>query len=138
MSSDRVVDADDFAVALDDIMNGLVSGVDQHVTGAVTKATRKGASAARKKAPVREEEHPMRGEYRKSLVYKVSSKGGRISGEIGSRKYPGLVHLLEKGHATLGGGFVQPRQHMIHGKQEADRTLVEEVGNAVDRAMEEA
>ena len=135
---DMVVDADEFAIAIDRILNNLGSGTREHVSKAVEKATRAGRKVAKKKAPEREDEHPMKGEYKRSLTYKVNVKGERFTGEVGSKRFPGLVHLLEKGHATIGGGTVPPYPHMIDGKEEADKVLAKEIGLAVDKAVRQA
>ncbi len=56
-------------------------------------------------APVRE------GGYAKSIRYRVEGEGGGVQGHVYSTK-PGMPHLLEKGHAKVGGGRTRAIVHI--------------------------
>lgn len=131
MARNITVEADRFAMALDEIVRGVDEGVAKRMPECVTKACRKGKDATKRAAPV------STGAYRKGFSYRVrKSDGGRdVSGEIGNKDLPGLVHLLEKGHATIGGGRVQGYPHVSVGADEAFAVLEESIGKAVDEAL---
>lgn len=60
--------------------------------------------------------------YRQSLSYSIDKTRISVTANVGSRKYPGLTHLLEFGHALKGGGrttefkFVAPINDTIEEK----------------------
>ena len=51
------------------------------------------------------------GEYAKSIRYRVKGEGREVQGHVYSSK-PGLPHLLEKGHAKVGGGKTRAIAHI--------------------------
>lgn len=124
------VDADRFAYGFSKLLEDIGPGVDDALEPAVRKGIQAARKAAKAAAPVGPSRHD-EGEYRDSLTYTVKKNGGIAEGEVGSREFPGLVHLLEKGHARVGGGSVGPRVHMATGFDTGvpvfEQTLLEEV-----------
>lgn len=136
MSVNRTVSADKFAIALEEIFGGidraLSDGLEEPVKAAC-KAAKKKASSADAGTPAFKNRT---GVYRKSFSYKVDRKGRyEAYGYVGNRKKPGLVHLLEKGHATMRGGRTRAFPHMEPGAREGERVLLEESGKLVDGAL---
>ena len=74
--------------------------------------------------------HPWSEEYRGGFHKKVDREGFQVVGEIGNTAKPGLVHLLEKGHATLTERRTRAYPHMAP----AFDDMIEDV---VDRAKRE-
>lgn len=76
------------------------------------------------------------GRYARSIRHHMLMPGGRTpEGEIGSASMPGLAHLLEKGHASIGGGYVPAYEHISPAADDAFsdfETLVEE---AIEEAL---
>lgn len=52
------------------------------------------------------------GDYKKGWRRKKEGTGGSIKYTIHNKDKPGLVHLLEFGHAKVGGGRVEGRPHV--------------------------
>ena len=75
------------------------------------------------------------GPYQRSITHHMLSKGRATEGEIGSKKMPGLAHLLEKGHAAIGGGMVPAYVHIAPASEEAFRDFDELVDEAVEEAL---
>lgn len=127
--SDITVEADAFAMALE----GILGDVDAAVAESVKEPVRKGAQTARKgwrsRAPKRT------GRYAKSIQYTVKGSGRETHAEIGSKTLPGLPHLLEKGHATVGGGYVPGKEHIAPAAEEAFSQFEDDVSRAVEEAL---
>lgn len=51
------------------------------------------------------------GAYAKSIRYRVEGEGREVQAHVYSTK-PGLPHLLEKGHAKVGGGRTRAVEHI--------------------------
>lgn len=139
--ADVSVDADQFANALDDILTTLAGTVRKGAAGAVKAGLKKGTRAWKDNATIVLSDEYFKtghwyktGDYAKSIGSRMTNKGDKPTGEIGSKKLPGLPHLLEKGHARVGGGFVPGRPHIAPAAEEA----FEETIDAMDRAVTEA
>lgn len=52
------------------------------------------------------------GEYAKGWASTKSTKGGEYKQTVHNKKKPWLVHILEFGHAKVGGGRVDGRPHL--------------------------
>lgn len=51
------------------------------------------------------------GAYAKSIRYRIDGEGREVQAHVYSTK-PGLPHLLEKGHAKVGGGSTRAIEHI--------------------------
>lgn len=128
--SDVTVDVDRFALGIERILDEVDRAVREVPEPAVTEGLKEGAKAWREGAPVR----PGGGEYKKSIRWHLTKRGDNAAGEIGSPSMPGLPHLLEKGHARVGGGFVAARVHIAP----AAEIAFDETMSAVERGIDEA
>ena len=108
---------------------------------------RRGAMAARKHwARLARQRFPVgkkyfkHGEWREMGAYSrsvrshmVRSSGPEPSAEAGCPSMPGLPHLLEFGHARVGGGFVNGIPHVEHAAEAA----FDEMDEIVERTVRE-
>ena len=136
MSSSKTVSPDKFAVAL----GGMFSEIEWKLTTNLEQPVTEACKAARKKAASTDAGTPAfknrTGVYRKSFAYKLDKKGRyEAFGYVGNRKKPGLVHLLEKGHATMNGGRTRAFPHMEPGAREGEKVLIREAERMAEEAL---
>lgn len=79
------------------------------------------------------------GKYANSIRHQMMSKGGQVAeGEIGSPKLPGLAHLLEKGHALVGGGSTRAFEHIAPAADKAFGDFEKFLDEAIEEAINDA
>lgn len=121
--------ADDFAVNI----NRMLAEIADSIEGGMEPVVRDSCKVARKLA--RKDAPKLTGTYRRGFTYTMKGTGAQVSGEVGNRLKPGLVHLLEKGHATIGGGRVQAYPHVAPAAEEAYEVLENGIDELVRRVL---
>lgn len=113
----REIEIGQFEDAMGDILADAYSAVQEGTRESVTE----GAKVGRREtvANARDVITPHNGDYFDGWSYRVSQEGGDWASEVGNAKVPGLAHLLEKGHARVGGGRVAARPHIAPAAEEA-------------------
>lgn len=137
-TNETVVSADRFAVALDGILAGIAHDIDAKMPGAVLKtaqAAKRYTIRNAKAIGVRNIGGKTMTTYIGGFSYRTSKKGRESFAEVGNKTYPGLVHLLEKGHALMGGGRSNAYEHVGTAADEAFKKLEEYVEKAVEEAL---
>lgn len=133
-------DEDSFAATLDEMMLEIADGIGGGLRPVAERAGDIGRDKCRELA-----NHEFTksgggkgqgtGKYAAGFRRKVKGDGTGVSVEIGNAKYPGLVHLLEKGHATLGGGRADGRPHVSKAAEVAMQQFGDDVDELVDRVL---
>lgn len=122
----REIPWQDLSSSIAEILGEVKHASDEALSGAVR------GGCAESKAEWRDNAPPgATGEYAKSITYRVTGSGDSIEGHVYSRQ-PGLPHLLEFGHAKVGGGSTTPKPHVADaaksGFEKAESTLDELLG----------
>jgi hypothetical protein len=124
MASVTACTPDTFARALTGLLDASRVGVEDELDGAVRKSTsytrrrvvvhaRSAVGDASGDPSWRQGRALEPGErYPAGFSYRVTRKSHGSTGTVGNKTEPGLVHLLEKGHAIATGGRVQAYKHM--------------------------
>ena len=133
---------DNFAATLDEMMLEIADGIGDGLRPVAERAGDTGRDKCRElanqeftKSDKGEGKGQGTGKYARGFRRKVKGARTEVSVEIGNAKYPGLVHLLEKGHATLGGGHVPGRPHVSEAAKIAMEQFGDEVDELVDRVL---
>ena len=90
-----------------DILKTYTTEIEEGLEVAQKDVARKGAAELRNTSPVRK--GPRGGRYAKGWTYKKNRGGGYV---VYNKNSPQLTHLLEKGHAKVGGGRVSGIPHV--------------------------
>lgn len=120
--SDMVIEMDRFA----DAMDGILTDAHGKLKVGARKSVAKGAKVAKRdwvaNAPRKT------GAYAASITYRVNQKSEEVvAAEVGSKTLPGLSHLLEKGHAMVGGGKTTAFNFIGPAADEAFKTTTEAI-----------
>lgn len=106
------VEEDEFAAALNAILGDIADASDEAVFQCVHDALLEGRDEWRRLAAANKAlYHEGNWKYGKHVTYRSLRKKHGVEGHIYSRK-PGLPHLLEKGHAKIGGGSTRAYPHV--------------------------
>ena len=123
------VEEDQFASALSDILGDIADGADEAVFQLVHDSVLEGRDEWRKNAD------SYGWKYGKHVTYRALRQKHGVEGHIYSRK-PGLPHLLEKGHAKIGGGRTRAYPHVKPAADYAFRFAREHLGEYIARYLQ--
>lgn len=110
--SSRTVTPDKFARSVEDFLDAAGEACQESLDTGLHKGALHTAKEWRKAAPVSKSKGAEHQHYNKTIrTTCTTSKSSEPEYVVHSSK-PGLPHLLEKGHATVGGGRVAPVVHI--------------------------
>ena len=125
---DSVIDPDMFSASMNELFGEIKTAAGESIADAARAGAKDGAKAWRKNIP----SSGIKGEgnYLKSSRSTVKGRGEDAQG-ICYSTMPGLPHLLEKGHAIMGGGRSRAFPHVAP----AAETAFESAIKALEKSM---
>lgn len=127
-------DVERFAATLQELIGDIPAECQKRGGDAVAKCVRKTAKELRSgtygSAGASEWSEKYMGGFTSSVT-----RGVETVGEVGNKKRPGLVHLLEKGHATPAGRRTRAFPHMEPAFESMAAEFVKEYGDAIGEAL---
>lgn len=130
MPKNMTVSADMFGFAFDSMMTEIATSLENGLAPAV----KKGCNEAKKATKAAAAGYGWSGAYTGGFSYKVDKSGAVAEGEMGN-EHPGLVHLLEKGHATMNGGRTRAFPHVEDGYEAGAEAFTEALDAEVAKAL---
>ena len=131
----KSTDIDGFSISLTELVESSFVGAKKGMDRAVTASAREGAKTVKEIAGSGIGVHPWSEEYVDGFQSHVERGKDAVSAEIGNKAKPGLVHLLEKGHATLNGGRTRAFPHMKPALGVIEADLAERLGVEVEAGL---
>lgn len=122
------VEEDEFAATMSDIFGDIVDASDEAVFQCGHDALSEGRDEWRRGAA------GYGWKYGRHVTFRSLRKKHGFEGHIYSRK-PGLPHLLEKGHAKIGGGRTRAYPHVKPAAEFAFRYAREHIGEYLAREL---
>lgn len=127
-------DADKFAKGIEELIGPIAEACQAQANDAVAKSTRRGAKQLRGVYTQGIGRKPWSEKYRKGFTSRVN-KGVVTEGVVGNKAKPGLVHLLEKGHATLTGRRTKAYPHMEPAFEDMKDDFVKRMQKGIGKAL---
>ena len=114
---------------IDAILKDYQARVIKGVNKAIGSLANKGRNSVRRNARQVTSPGRTKRKYANSWMYRLDpgSNYGAAEAVIYNKSQPGIGHLIEHGHAKVGGGRTKPREHVKPVEDELENTAIREV-----------
>ena len=117
---------DDLAQAVGLELEDYAEDISRAAKAAVKAVAKETVADVKRRSPV---DH---GNYKKSWTQSTVAETPRsLSVSVHNRKHYRLTHLLEKGHAKVGGGRTRAQPHIAPAEQDAERALLQKIQEGI-------
>lgn len=124
--------SEDLSKAVAAVLSEYEEGVVETVQRVTNELAKDGLSKVKAASPV-SGKSPKSSAYRSGWSKKVITNRLGASAIIYNGKYPGLVHLLEKGHALRNGGRSRAQPHVAPVQEWMSNELQKRIEEAIQR-----
>lgn len=127
--------SDQFAFGMEELLSDIPPDVARNLSARIPKVGREGAKDLREEAGARWTGTTGR-KYSKGFSAKTVEEGTVTTVEIGNKTFPGLVHLLEKGHESLTSRRVEGIPHVAPVYDRLEPKVIKAVDDSIEEALE--
>lgn len=127
MAKTGKVSADNLGDAIRDILDEYAEDVQGNLDQITKRVAQKGVQALRSASGV----FKGSGKYKSGWSVDITTNRLGTTAHIWNKKTPGLPHLLEYGHANVGGGRTPGREHIAP----VEEALVREFTQAIEEKL---
>lgn len=117
--------AEDLQVKIMALLEEYAEQADEAINEVIPKVAKDAAKQLRNTSPKQD------GSYAKGWMAKVEKTRLGVSGIVYNKDYPGLVHLLEFGHAKRNGGRTRAFPHVAPVNEWAEKEVVQRIEEAL-------
>lgn len=132
----RTCDSTMFSITLESMLDDVEDAINLGLAKEVRSSLQKGRREVTERAstlPVHKGK--TMATYSKGFHSHVTEGTHTVEGVISNDDMPGLVHLLEKGHAKVGGGRTRAFPHVRQAKYVTEQELEKRINKLVDKAI---
>lgn len=134
MAKSATCDLSGFSVTVEKLLGDIPLSVRKNMGNCVAKSARYGARQLRQKY-AKGGKHKWSDRYTQGFSSHTSGKADLAVGEVGNKREPGLVHLLEKGHLTPAGRRTNAYPHMAPAFEDMAEKFIAEAEKAFGEAI---
>ena len=135
MAREVTEDWDNFAVGISKLIGDIPSACSDKLGKAVKQSVRKTAKGLRGGEFGSSGKHEWSERYMSGFASHTDTRAFFAEGQVGNKNKPGLVHLLEKGHATLTARRTTAYPQMAPAFDDMEQDFMERAERAIGEAL---
>lgn len=129
--SNAIIQVDQFSKSMREIIDAIPEHLEKEIPKAVSKSVQSGRKRVRENIAGFGGWGVRTGRYIQGWASRREQRGNSWVGYVYNKDVPGLAHLLEKGHAKVGGGRVSGREHIAPAAKDTFEEFEKQIEKAV-------